>query len=190
MDENIKLNIGSRLKDLRKQNRFSILELSKLSEVSTGIISQIERDKVVPSVVTLYKISNALHTHISYFFDDPETTADSIIKKGTHKKIIMNDKHGIYEILSSGSENTLLDMVKVTLEPGEIQDELGENAISHKGEECGYVIEGTLTLLIDGVEYTIEEGNSVTFASTKPHRYLNRSDVECTSIWAMTPQFF
>lgn len=190
MDENIKLNIGCKLKHLRKTKNLSILDLSKLSEVSTGIISQIERNKVVPSVVTLYKLSNALHAHISYFFDDPESTPDSIIKKGTHKKIIMNDKHGVYEILSSGNENTLLDMVKVTLVPGEIKEEPGKKAIAHQGEECGYVLEGTLTILIDGVEYTLEEGDSITFASTKAHRYINRSKKDCVSIWAMTPQFF
>ena len=45
--------IGSRLKELRKTKGMSISELAERSGVSTGLISQIERDLVVPSVVNL-----------------------------------------------------------------------------------------------------------------------------------------
>ena len=45
--------IGSKLKQLRTEKKLSIAELSRLSDVSTGLISQIERDLVVPSVTSL-----------------------------------------------------------------------------------------------------------------------------------------
>ena len=49
--------IGSRLKELRKTKGMSISELAERSGVSTGLISQIERDLVVPSVVNLYRVA-------------------------------------------------------------------------------------------------------------------------------------
>ena len=57
--------IGTRLKELRKARRLSITGLAEKSGVSTGLISQIERDLVVPSVVNLYRIAQALGTDIS-----------------------------------------------------------------------------------------------------------------------------
>ena len=49
----MEFSIGTRLKELRKAKSFSITELAEKSGVSTGLISQIERNLVVPSVVNL-----------------------------------------------------------------------------------------------------------------------------------------
>lgn len=40
----MELMIGGKLKQLRLDKKLSIAELSRLSDVSTGLISQIERD--------------------------------------------------------------------------------------------------------------------------------------------------
>ena len=64
----MEFSIGTRLKELRKTKGMSITELAERSGVSTGLISQIERDLVAPSVVSLYDIAQALDTDISYFF--------------------------------------------------------------------------------------------------------------------------
>lgn len=58
---------GSRLRELRKNKNISIAELSKLSDVSTGLISQIEREMVIPSVVSIWRLAQALDTNINYF---------------------------------------------------------------------------------------------------------------------------
>ena len=47
-----------------------------------------------------------------------------------------------------------------------------------------------LTLLLDGKEYRLYEGDSVYFRSTIPHKYLNTDKEDCVSVWAMTPTFF
>ena len=99
--------IGARLKELRKTKGLSITELAEKSGVSTGLISQIERDLVVPSVVNLYRIAQALGTDINYF-----------------------------------------------------------------------------------KEYRLNEGDSIYFRSTIPHKYLNNDKEDCVSVWAMTPTFF
>ena len=51
----MELMIGGKLKQLRLDKKLSIAELSRLSDVSTGLISQIERDLVVPSVTIRYQ---------------------------------------------------------------------------------------------------------------------------------------
>ena len=64
----MEFSIGTRLKELRKTKGMSITELAERSGVSTGLISQIERNLVVPSVVNLYRIAQALGTDVNYFF--------------------------------------------------------------------------------------------------------------------------
>lgn len=183
----MQIQIGERLRQLRKQKGLSILQLSKLSDVSTGMISQIERDIVVPTVVSMWRISQALDTNISYFFEDNTKNDHTIIRKNDHKKIIMNRGNSIYELLSPDGQDRQMDFIKITLKSGQTFDREG---ISHEGEECGYVLFGTLTILINGENVTLHEGDSIYFNSSLPHKYMNLTSDHCISIWAMTPLFF
>ena len=62
-----------------------IAELSKLSDVSTGLISQIEREMVIPSVVSIWRLAQALDTNINYFFDEDDVDDKVIIRKNDHR---------------------------------------------------------------------------------------------------------
>ena len=64
-----------------KIKNISIAELSKLSDVSTGLISQIEREMVIPSVVSIWRLAQALDTNINYFFDEDDVDDKVIIRK-------------------------------------------------------------------------------------------------------------
>ena len=99
--------IGTRLKDLRKSKGMSIAELSEKSNVSTGLISQIERNLVVPSVVNLYRIAQALDTDINYFFENGRSREAKITRRGDHKRMITDQGHGIYELFTSSRDGLL-----------------------------------------------------------------------------------
>ena len=179
--------IGSRLKELRKTKGMSISELAERSGVSTGLISQIERDLVVPSVVNLYRVARALDADVNYFFETGNSREARITRRGDHKRMITEQGHGIYELFTSSRQGDILDLIRVTLKGGE---SYSREMVTHEGEECGFVLKGTLTLLLDGKEYRLYEGDSVYFRSTIPHKYLNNDQEDCVSVWAMTPTFF
>lgn len=178
---------GSRLRELRKNKNISIAELSKLSDVSTGLISQIEREMVIPSVVSIWRLAQALDTNINYFFDEDDVDDKVIIRKNDHRTVILHSGSSYYKLLSPASPERLLDMAEITLKSGCAYE---QNPLTHDGEECGYVLKGELVVLLGGKEYVLEEGDSIYFNSTVPHKYINRGDEDCISIWAMTPAFF
>lgn len=178
---------GGKLRELRNKKHLSIAELSKMSEVSTGLISQIERDMVIPSVVSLWRLAQALETNINYFFEDPTQEEQVIIRKGNHKTLIAHANTSYYKLLSPTSKEHTLDLTEVTLKSGCSYE---HPPIVHDGEECGYVIKGELTVYLNGHEYVLQEGDSIYFNASLPHKYINRSNADCVSIWAMTPSFF
>ncbi|VIF40594.1 transcriptional regulator [Clostridioides difficile] len=47
------IDVGSKIRSLRKSKNISISTLAKNSDLSTGLISQIERNMVVPSIVAM-----------------------------------------------------------------------------------------------------------------------------------------
>lgn len=179
--------IGTKLKQLRTDKKLSIIELSRLSDVSTGLISQIERDLVVPSVTSLWRLAKALDTNINYFFQEEPAEEQMIIHKGEHRTIVMHNESSFYKLLHPTKEDRALDMMIITLKSGYTYE---KKSIAHEGEECGYVLKGTLTVHLNGKDYTLEEGDSIYFKSTLPHKYINNGNEDCVSIWSMTPKFF
>jgi transcriptional regulator with XRE-family HTH domain len=175
---------GAKIKEVRKSKKLSIAALSKLSGVSEGMISQIERDTVVPSVIVLAKIARALGRSISYFFGE-ENLEDNIVlcKKGEHKKIERSNKKGYFELLTPKGKRQI-ELIKVVIYPGV---EGNNSPVSHSGEECGIIIKGNLTVQVNQKKYYLEEGDSIQFDSNLPHCYINEDAEECISIWAEQP---
>jgi len=183
----MELKIGGKLKQLRTEKNLSIAELSRLSEVSTGLISQIERDLVVPSVTSLWRLAQALDTNINYFFHEEPQVEQMIIRRGEHRTIVMHNDSSFCKLLHPNKDNRLLDMMVITLKRGYTYD---KKPLVHDGEECGYVLKGTLTVHLNGKDHILQEGDSIYFNSSLPHKYINNGEEDCISIWAMTPKFF
>lgn len=179
------MKLGEKIRNLRKEQKVSIEKLAQMSGVSTGLISQMERDITTPSVDTLWEVSKALNVHINYFFDEYENNSP-IVRKGERKKIIIPNSNITYELLSP-SLNNKMEFLMVKLEPGMCSsDEL----ICHEGEECGYMIQGRMKIKWGSKEYILNEGDSIYFDSTVPHRFVNIGEEIAISIWTMTPPSF
>lgn len=176
------LSVGSEIRKLRKSKRMSIRQLADKSGLSTGLISQVERNKVVPSINAMLKIVDALDVTMGYFFDK-EKDLSAIVRKDERYTIATNDESRIYELLTPIHDRKIQFML-ITLKGGA---KTKGNAISHEGEECGYVIKGSMVVVIEGKRYILHEGDSIYFDSSKPHIYESYNNEESISIWAMTP---
>ncbi len=178
------IDLGTKLRSLRKSKNMSIEKLAEKAGLSIGLISQIERNLNSPTVSTLYKIAEALDTHIGYFFDDDRQGA--VVKRHERKVIKLPMSNLTYELLSPDM-NQKMEFLLVRLRPGECDN---KEQLSHEGEECGLVLKGRMLVKWGDTEYTLEEGDSIYFDSDVPHRYFNIGDTECVSVWTMTPPSF
>lgn len=61
------IDIGKKIRDLRKDKNLNISDLAEIAGVSPGLISQIERNIVTPSIVSLWKIAQALDVSVGDF---------------------------------------------------------------------------------------------------------------------------
>lgn len=179
------MEFGTKIRRLRQGQSISIEQLSEMTKLSTGLISQVERNITGPSVTTLWKIAKALNVSINYFFDEYEGT-DCVVRKDKRKKIVLPDSKVTYELLSPNLRGKIEHLL-VEIEPGEYNT---KGLICHEGEECGYIIKGTLKVKLGNKEYILEEGDSICFDSNIPHRYINVGNQKVISVWAMTPPSF
>jgi len=181
------IDIGSKIKKIRTEKNMSIAQLAELSDLSPGLISQIERNAVNPSIASLWKLAKSLDVSIGSLFDEEKIyETNPIVKKDNRKRILTSNSNSIYELLSPNL-NRKIEFLYITILPNDCSN---KDLVTHEGEECGIVIKGRLMVKTAKGDFILEEGDSICFDSTIPHRYINLGDEECISIWAMTPPSF
>src|SRR5687768_13941646 len=70
MTEDIIIQISNKIKEKRKTKGITIQELADKAEVSKGLISQIENNRTVPSLLVLINIIRALNLDMNEFFNE------------------------------------------------------------------------------------------------------------------------
>lgn len=95
------LNIGEKLKTLRQEKSYSLINLEELSGVHRTTINRIENNTQSPSIETLLKLCNSLETSITYFFDSDDISADMMNLIDTAKKLSPKQRQKITEMIES-----------------------------------------------------------------------------------------
>ncbi|MEX3712431.1 XRE family transcriptional regulator [Cytobacillus horneckiae] len=170
----------NKIREIRKKQGLTLADLSGKTGLSQGLLSQIERGLVDPTVSNFWKICTALNTPMNYFFEGQKEDR-IVIRKGEHRLLqLSNDKVLYHELIPShvGDDQILL----VEILPGE-QSEM--ELISHPGVEFGFVVQGEMKIVLGQEEILLGEGDSVHFQSTTPHRYMNVGEEKAVSIWVM-----
>jgi transcriptional regulator with XRE-family HTH domain len=166
MDER---SIAKNIKALRIKKRMSLEELAKLTGLTRGYLSKIERSHRAPPVSTLNKIAVTLGVGLTFLLqEDTEKVKDSkiiIVRRGEGKKVITKGTLYGYEY-----EAIAHNKLGKNMEPFLIKPTLGkEGSFKHEGEEFMYVLEGTHELKYDGKKYIMKKGDSVYFDSAVSH---------------------
>lgn len=174
---------GCKLRTIRKQQGFTIRKLAEEAGVSVSQISQIERGQVIPTLELFWKLCQVLQMPLNYFFEDDHLDQENIVvRKNNRRQIHFPNSNVAYHLLSP-YDNGYLQFLLIEIEPGEVHE---PKQIAHAGEECGFVQSGQLTVWLGDQKYVLEEGDSIQFRSSIPHRFINESLEKSISIWAMT----
>jgi transcriptional regulator with XRE-family HTH domain len=173
---------GARIRQLRTQRGLTVAQLAEAAGVSTGLISQVERDRTDPSLETLRKIAKVLQLPLFSLFQEQDAKAVSVIR-ADNRMLVASPAGGItYSRVSPGHGR--LEMLKGHLPPG------GYSAAepwSHPSEECVLVLEGELVVEVSGGRHRLGTGDSCYLDSSLPHRYLNLTDEPVDFVIAVTP---
>lgn len=180
-----KLKFGEKVKRFRQDKGLRLTDVAEMTGLSKSFLSQIENNKISPSVETLYRLSTAFERPIGYFFEDSEEETNFLVKKDRRKKMAIGVDRTHFELLSPNLKNKKMEALVIRMEEGGISGEK-----THAGEEVGLVVKGRIRVCVQGKEHIMEEGDSIYFPSTLPHRIENIGDSEAVLFWVMTPPSF
>jgi transcriptional regulator with XRE-family HTH domain len=178
-------NVGTRIRFLREQRGFSLRALAGKSGLSVNAIGMIERGENSPTVSSLHNLANALEVRIVDFFEAPHEYSTVFVKK--HQRLATQGDDVTMESLGYGIRNQQLEPFLVTLEPGGAGNaaagidrrdpETGHgDPVEHPGQEFVFCISGQVIYEVGGSDYILEEGDSILFDATQPHRFRNDED--------------
>ena len=177
------MQLGLKIKQRRTMLLLTQEELANRCELTKGYISQLENDKVSPSIETLEVILEVLGTNFSEFF-----------REKVEEKIVYNDEDHyqkefdgyIQKWLVPSSQEKMMEPILLKIEPNctTLED------YPHPGEEFGYVIKGTIKVVHGDVIKRCKTGDAFYLKANETHYLVNDSSKPAEIIWVSTPPNF
>ena len=180
------MDIGEKLKQLRQQRGLTQEELADRCELSKGFISQVERNLASPSIATLTDLLECLGSSLPAFFNEKQDEKIVFTPQDMFEKLDEEELHGAITWL-------VPDAQKNDMEP--ILVELGEGGKTYplspsEGEEFGYVLSGTVYLVMGEKKLRVKTGCSFCIHPREPHYLKNAGKSRARVLWVSTPPSF
>ena len=177
------MDIGAKIKALRLQLNLSQAELADRCELTKGYISQLENDVTSPSIATLNDIVEALGTSLSEFF-----------KEEKEERIVFRKKDFFVDEREQCTVNWIVpNTQKNEMEPILLELPQGGESFAvdpHSGEEFGFIVEGSVTLVSGEDSYPLHKGETFYLSGKTRHYLKNEKKTTAKVLWISTPPLF
>lgn len=163
--------IGERIKRKREQQSLQLNDLAKRVGISPSALSQIERAKSFPSILTLKQIALCLKTTVGELIGENEPVVNNpLFRKEENILICDNDTQAEMYLLSQHNANNQLDSFLMRFQLNANSTDLFKTV---SGFMFGYLLKGELQFEIDNVSYVVQEGDSVYFNTKRNFQFKN-----------------
>lgn len=176
--------LAVRLRKRRQELGLTLKEVADRSGLSVGFISQIERDITMPSITSLIAVARVLEVHVSDFLAQPKATAPTT-RHDQRLHYAVGSSSVTYERLSSSFPGNVLRSVLIHEPPG-----YRSEPFSHEGEEMFFMVDGSITVELEGERFVLDKGDSLHFQSSRVHSTWNHTLQPATVLHTCTMDVF
>jgi transcriptional regulator with XRE-family HTH domain len=171
MQEDILIQIGNKIKEIRKAKGITVQELANKAEVSKGLISQIENNRTIPSLLVLMNIITSLGLDLNEFFKgiEQQQVSHVIVKRSEEYYEFEKEKTKGFRykrIMTRNLKHFPVDIVMLELKPGAKRS----NTVKTEAYEYKYIVQGTVAYFIGNEKHTLYAGDSIFFDGRQGHR--------------------
>jgi transcriptional regulator with XRE-family HTH domain len=177
--------IGERIRRHRENQLIQLNILSEKVGVTASCLSQIEKGKAFPSIITLKKIAENLHTTVGELIGENETLSiNPVVKKPDKKFVKSNSNDTRLYLLSHHDANKLMEVYLIHFEK---ESDTSEIMIKHPGQEFCHIISGVIEFSLDSIKYILKKGDNIYFNSNMQHSAKNINKNSSEMLWIVTP---
>ncbi len=174
--------IGDRIRKRREYLNIPSYDLANAIGVTSSLISQIERAKAFPSILTLMKIAEVLQTTVGELIGEYETlVANPLLKVADRKFVKENDKGARLYLLSHHDPKKEMDTFIIEFDKN--GDSTNIMTSKNPRQEFCYVLKGEMRVVLNTKEYRMEQGDSFYFKSSQYHLFSNIGKEKAEMLW-------
>lgn len=147
--------LGTKVRELRKSRGLTIAELASNLGISESYLSQLESEKVDPSISLVRKLAAEFQVSIAVFFDT-EYEKPIVTRMEERAATSINGGDIILTNIAPSADSVVLSMKEITMKPASV--------ITHTSDTYHtslYVTEGTATVRYADTEAVIYAGDSI-----------------------------
>ena len=137
LNDNILIELGKKIKAVRKEKGIKIKQLSARSGLTDSTISMVENGKISPSITTTYKIAMALGVHPVEFFEIEKHKKWIVSRKQERERPQFHDSDKALEYLIKAGKDSQNEIFISYLGPAQNSF---DKPITHTGHKLGYVL--------------------------------------------------
>ena len=170
MKEDILIQIAAQIKERRKNKGITVQELAEKARVSKGMISQIENNRVIPSLIVLIGIIRSLDVDLNLFFKeiDKNSSSKTILVKRKNEYTYFEKEQAIgfryHRVFTKNIEKSTVDIILLELEPNSQRPMVQTDAFEYK-----YVLSGEIEYQFEHENILLNAGDSLLFDGRIPH---------------------
>lgn len=170
--------VGFQIRRLRNHRGLTLQDVADRTGVSVSMLSMLERGIAGGSISTLVAVASALGVHMSDLFEQEADRQPPVRRRA--EQIEVQTAAGVLRRVAHNDSAHGLEMVVNEYAPGTSS---GARAVHHSGTEFGLVLDGELTVELDGVRHALQPGDSITYDSAQPHLISNEGAVLARAVW-------
>lgn len=187
--------VGQNVRAERERLGISVRELARRLGVSASFLSQFELGQSKAAVNTLFAIASELNLSLDELLGSsvdtardgslappPAPTVDDKAELAVLAEYLTLQNGVRWKRLADTSADHHVQFLLTEYDPGS-DSAPGDSPQRHVGDDYGYVLEGQLTVEVDGVEQTLGAGEAIHLRGDVPHRLRNTSDHLVRAIW-------
>ena len=167
----LEVAIGRQIRIYRKQMEITVSDLSKMTGLSTGMLSKIENGNTSPSLSTLQTLSNALSIPMTAFFKQFEQKRECIHTKANEGVEVEGEgtraghQYNLLGHLGSNDSGVIVEpyLIELTSETDTFK------TFQHGGLETIYMLAGEITYRHGDGVYKLQPGDTLFFDANTPH---------------------
>ena len=138
------------------------MALGRHTGLSPGLLSKLERNKMVPTLQTLLRVALVYGVGLDYFFSTATPPRALGIVRAADRKSFLERLGGRevaweFECLDFTATERLMDAYRVRFRQAAARPRLHE----HAGAEFLYLLRGKMGIVVAGVEHVLAAGDSI-----------------------------
>jgi transcriptional regulator with XRE-family HTH domain len=162
--------VSRNLKRIRTRRNLSLEALSKLSDVSRGMLSQIELGRSVPTIALLWKVARALGVPFAALTSDGTTGGTILLPADKAKMLTSANGSFTSRALFPFESERRVEFYKLTLAPN--SQEIADPHAPGTTENLT-VVSGQVEITAAGISYILRPEDAIMFEADVPHSYRN-----------------